>query len=91
MNTRPLQKIMLVEDDPDIQEVAVTEIRVRSDVSIIAAFVVPTEASEPDAASIMKWAEEKLAAYKCPREVIFVESLPRTANGKVMRRALSSS
>jgi acyl-coenzyme A synthetase/AMP-(fatty) acid ligase len=76
---------------PDIQEVAVTEIHVRSDVSIIAAFVVSTEASEPDAASIMKWAEEKLAAYKCPREVIFVESLPRTANGKVMRRALSSS
>lgn len=75
---------------PDIQEVAVTEIHVRTDVSIIAAFVVPTEASEPDAASIMKWAEERLAAYKCPREVIFVESLPRTANGKVMRRALPS-
>jgi len=75
---------------PDIQEVAVTEIHVRTDVSIIAAFVVPTEASEPDAAFIMKWAEERLAAYKCPREVIFVESLPRTANGKVMRRALSS-
>jgi acyl-coenzyme A synthetase/AMP-(fatty) acid ligase len=74
---------------PDVQEVAVTELHVREDVSIVAAFVVPKEASEPDAASILKWAADRLAAYKCPREVIFVESLPRTANGKVMRRALA--
>lgn len=76
---------------PDIQEVAVTELHVREDVSVIAAFVVPKEASEPDAASILKWAADKLAAYKCPREVIFVDTLPRTANGKVMRRALGKS
>ena len=76
---------------PDIQEVAVTELHVREDVSVVAAFVVPKEASEPDAASILKWAADKLAAYKCPREVVFVESLPRTANGKVMRRALGKS
>ncbi|MEQ8265606.1 MAG: AMP-binding protein [Parvibaculum sp.] len=74
---------------PDVQEVAVTEIHVREDVSVVAAFVVPKEASEPDAASILKWAADRLAAYKCPREVIFVDLLPRTANGKVMRRALS--
>lgn len=74
---------------PDVQEVAVTELHVREDVSIVAAFVIPKEASEPDAASILKWAADRLAAYKCPREVIFVENLPRTANGKVMRRALA--
>lgn len=74
---------------PDVQEVAVTELHVRDDVSIVAAFVVPKEASEPDAASILKWAADRLAAYKCPREVIFVDTLPRTANGKVMRRALA--
>ena len=75
----------------DIQDVAVTECHVREDVTVIAAFVVPKEASEPDAASILKWAADRLAAYKCPREVIFVESLPRTANGKLMRRALAKS
>ena len=74
---------------PDVQEVAVTELHIREDVSIVAAFVIPKEASEPDAASILKWAGERLAAYKCPREVIFVDNLPRTANGKVMRRALA--
>ena len=73
---------------PDVQEAAVTEMHVREGVSIIAAFVVPKEASEPDAASVLAWAHDRLAAYKCPREVVFVDALPRTANGKVIRRAL---
>ncbi len=78
-----------LERHPDVQEVAVTERRVRADVSIIAAFIVPREGAAPDAESLIKWAVTQLAAYKCPREIIFVESLPRTANGKVMRRALA--
>jgi len=74
---------------PDVQEVAVTEKRVRADVSVIAAFIVPREGVTPDADALAKWAATQLAAYKCPREIIFVESLPRTANGKVIRRALA--
>lgn len=78
-------------DHPDVGEVAVTEIHVRDDVSVVAAFVVPKDASEPDAASILAHAEKRLAAYKRPREIVFVESLPRTANGKVVRRALAGA
>lgn len=33
-------------------------------------------------------AAERLAPYKRPREVIFVEALPRTANGKIQRKSL---
>jgi acyl-coenzyme A synthetase/AMP-(fatty) acid ligase len=32
---------------------------------------------------------QHLAAYKCPREIIFIDTLPRTANGKVKRRDLA--
>lgn len=78
-----------LERHPDVQEVAVTERHVRADVSIIAAFIVPKEGAAPDAATMLEWASSRLAAYKCPREIIFVESLPRTPNGKVMRRALT--
>ena len=42
-----------------------------------------------DAAPILAFAHERLAAYKCPQEVIFTDRLPRTANGKVMRRELA--
>jgi acyl-coenzyme A synthetase/AMP-(fatty) acid ligase len=31
---------------------------------------------------------ERLAAYKCPKQIWFVPALPRTANGKLNRKAL---
>lgn len=86
----PAEVEAALSDHPDVAEVAVTEVHVREDVSVIAAFVVPKEASEPDAASILAHAEKRLAAYKRPREIIFVENFPRTANGKVMRRKLAA-
>ena len=75
---------------PGVSEVACTEIRVRSDVSVIAAFVVRAEGTEPDAAAIKTFAAEHLAAYKVPREVFFIDRIPRTANGKVQRKALAA-
>ncbi len=42
-------------------------------------------------ADIMDWAHEKMAAYKVPKRVEFVASLPRSATGKVMWRALQES
>ena len=41
---------------------------------------------EPDA--IVAWAREKMAAFKAPRQVQFVEVLPKTATGKVFWRQL---
>lgn len=75
---------------PGVAELAVAEHRVRADVSVIAAFVVPADGAAPDRDAILALAETRLAAYKRPREIFVLEALPRTANGKVMRRALSS-
>ena len=75
--------------DPTVAEVAVTELAVREGVNVIAAFVVPSDPDEADAGPILAFAAEHLAGYKRPREVIFVSELPRTPNGKVMRRRLS--
>jgi len=85
----PLEVESVLAEHPMVAEVAVTEVRVRADVSVIAAFVVPRDAAEPDAAALLDFARERLAAYKCPKEIVFVDSLPRTRNGKVTRRALT--
>ena len=74
---------------PGVAEVACTEVRVRSDVSVIAAFVVQTGGMALDAATIKTFAAGHLAAYKVPREIFFVDQIPRTANGKVQRKALA--
>ena len=88
----PLEVEHCLSQHPAVAEVAVTELRVREEVSVIAAFVVPRDPDEPDgldAAPLLAYAHEHLAAYKCPREIIFTNALPRTANGKVLRRELA--
>ena len=37
------------------------------------------------------WAKENMAGYKRPREVVFVDTLPMTAVGKVLRRELKEA
>lgn len=75
---------------PAVAEVACAERRVRADLSVIAAYVVPRDpAAPPEPHLLTSFAAEHLAPYKCPREIVYVTSLPRTANGKVLRRALA--
>lgn len=84
----PLEVESVLAEHPSIAEVACAEVRVRADVSVIAAFVVLHSGARADSADIERFAAERLAAYKRPRAVSFVEALPRTANGKIMRSAL---
>ena len=37
---------------------------------------------------IVEWSRTQMASYKIPRRVEFVETLPKSASGKVMWRAL---
>jgi malonyl-CoA/methylmalonyl-CoA synthetase len=48
--------------------------------------VVVTEPRESvSAEDLVKFCRERLAAYKCPKEIIFTQSLPRNAMGKVQK------
>ncbi|AGK57707.1 AMP-dependent synthetase and ligase [Hyphomicrobium denitrificans 1NES1] len=85
----PLEVEAAIACCPAVAEVACAEIRIRSDVSIIAAFVVAADGAVRDATAIKEFAKEHLAAYKIPREVVFIDRLPRTPNGKVQRKALA--
>ena len=87
----PLEVEAALADHPAVAEVAVTECRVRADVMAVVAFVVPRAGMTPDAEAILAHAASHLAAYKRPREVVFVEALPRSANGKLLRRALAAT
>lgn len=72
---------------PGAGDVACTEITVGPGRSIIAAFW--TGPAEMD--NLRDFAETGLARYKQPREYIRLDALPRTATGKINRRALRDS
>ncbi len=42
----------------------------------------------PDPEELIAWSRERMAAYKYPRIVEVVEEIPKTATGKILRRAL---
>ncbi|WP_298441249.1 AMP-binding protein [Gordonia sp. (in: high G+C Gram-positive bacteria)] len=73
---------------PDIAEAAVTGIPDEYRGETVKAFVVPRAGAELTAGEVIGYCRERLAAYKYPREVELVASLPRTATGKILRRAL---
>ena len=52
------------------------------------ALVVLREGQTTDEAALIAFCEGKLARYKIPRSVRFVDALPRTAAGKVLKREL---
>ncbi|MGF7161478.1 acyl-coenzyme A synthetase/AMP-(fatty) acid ligase [Rhodoligotrophos appendicifer] len=85
----PLEVEAVLARHPSVAEAAVVEIKVSAEVSIIAGFVVAAAGAQIDVAALKQFAATELAAYKQPRELYVVAELPRTANGKVQRRALA--
>jgi fatty-acyl-CoA synthase len=57
----------------------------------VKAVIVKKDGSNISAEAIMQWAHENMAAYKVPKLVEFTESLPKSATGKVMWRALQEA
>ncbi|ETX28346.1 class I adenylate-forming enzyme family protein [Roseivivax isoporae] len=72
---------------PGIDEAGVTEVEVRPGVRVIAAFWTGPEAIADDI--LDAFAAERLARYKQPRLWHRCETLPKSANGKLLRRALA--
>ncbi|MCC6551418.1 MAG: AMP-binding protein [Polyangiaceae bacterium] len=70
-----------------IAEVAVVGVPDEAWGDRVVAVVVPAPGREAECATgpLRAWAKERLAAYKAPREVIAVPSLPRNAIGKVVK------
>lgn len=73
---------------PDIQECACAEIQVREDIRVIGAFIVTKGEAQPTAKDLSAHSSARLAAYKVPKEYIFVDALPHTVTGKVQRAKL---
>jgi malonyl-CoA/methylmalonyl-CoA synthetase len=73
---------------PSVAEVAVTGLPSDEWGETVCAWVVTDGASRPDVEGLLTYAAERLAPYKRPRRVRFVDSLPRNSMGKVRRSEL---
>ena len=51
-------------------------------------FVVKTPEAEVSAEQIIAYCRDNLTAYKVPRQIVFIDELPKSAVGKILRREL---
>jgi acyl-coenzyme A synthetase/AMP-(fatty) acid ligase len=56
--------------------------------SRLRAFVVLAPSAEVTEEELKDWVKQNLARYKVPREVVFLDELPRNATGKILKREL---
>ncbi|MBT00776.1 MAG: long-chain fatty acid--CoA ligase [Oceanospirillaceae bacterium] len=86
-NVYPNEIENVLSDHPAVNECAAIGVPDDDSGERVKVFVV---AGEPglDRAQVRSWCRERLTAYKVPRDVEFVDELPKTPVGKVLRRAL---
>jgi len=81
----PLEVEEVLHNHPDIQDVCVIGVPDEEWGSTVRAVVQPVPGTSPDPAAIMEFCRGKLAGYKIPRSVVFVDELPLSPVGKVLR------
>lgn len=55
---------------------------------VVKAFIVRKAGATLDAETLIAWSRDNMASYKAPRAVSFIDALPTTGAGKVLRRLL---
>ncbi|HEX6634462.1 MAG TPA: long-chain fatty acid--CoA ligase [Usitatibacter sp.] len=90
MKVWPAEVETLLYAHPDIQEACVIAARDarRGETPKAVVVLKPERRGHASAEQIMAWARDRMAAYKAPTIVEFVDTLPKTATGKLQWRAL---
>jgi acyl-CoA synthetase (AMP-forming)/AMP-acid ligase II len=88
-NVFPREVEDLLSDHDGIKEVAVIGVDDEQFGQRLKAFVVLGEGAELTDEDVKGYVKSNLARYKVPREVEFLDSLPRNATGKILKRELA--
>jgi fatty-acyl-CoA synthase len=89
-NVFPAEIENLLVSRPDVSDAAVIGVADPDFGQRLRAFVVPAAGATLDAAEVRDHVRANLARYKVPRDVVFLDELPRNATGKVLRGTLAS-
>jgi fatty-acyl-CoA synthase len=84
----PAEVESLMYQHPAVQECCIIAANDAYRGETVKAVIVRRPGAEATPDDIIAWAREKMAAYKAPRVVEFVDALPKSATGKVMWRFL---
>jgi long-chain acyl-CoA synthetase len=87
-NVYPAEIEGVLVEHPAVEACAVVGVPHPHSGEAVKAFVVLSDGMSAEEDDIIAWCSERVARYKCPSKVMFVEELPVGAAGKLLRRAL---
>ena len=90
-NVYPAEVEDVIADHPAVAEAVVIGVAHPHSGEAVKAYVVVETGVSVDEDDIIRHCEAHLARYKCPQKVMFVDEIPHSANGKVLRRELRSA
>jgi fatty-acyl-CoA synthase len=90
-NVFPREVEDLLADHAEVEEVAVIGVADDAFGQRLKAFVVVREGGTLSEDTVKEYVKSNLARYKVPREVVFIDALPRNATGKVLKRELTAT
>ena len=91
VNIYPAEVEAALIEHPAVGDVGVIGVPDEDWGELVVAVVEPQPGVEPSAAlgdELIEWCRGRIAHYKCPRRVDFVEALPRHDNGKLYKQVL---
>jgi fatty-acyl-CoA synthase len=89
-NVFPREVEDLLADHEAIEEAAVVGVPDTEFGQRLKAFVVRRNGAQLDEEGVQRYVKDNLARFKVPRDVVFLEELPRNATGKVLKRVLQT-
>jgi long-chain acyl-CoA synthetase len=90
-NVYPAEIERVLSAHPAVAMVAIGPVPDATKGELACAYVVLRDGQQATADELIEFTRDQLAAYKRPRQVIFVSSLPATSTGKIMRRKLAEA
>jgi acyl-CoA synthetase (AMP-forming)/AMP-acid ligase II len=87
-NIYPAEVESAICDHPDVAEVAVIGVPDDKWGEAVKAIVVMKPGKKATPGDIINFTRERIAGFKTPKTVDFIEALPRNASGKILRRHL---
>ena len=87
-NVFPAEVEDLISGHPEVVEATALGVEDKEWGHRLRAFVVKVEGASVDEDAIKHYVRENLARYKVPREVVFLDELPRNPTGKILKREL---
>lgn len=86
-NVYPSEIDAVFAEHPDVLECAAVGFPDEQSGEVIRLFVV-SRVADVDTEALKRWSQQRLTPYKRPRDFVFVDSLPKNAVGKTLRRIL---